>query len=41
MSEMISKVSTMASGDIRHYIEETDITMMCMQTLVVLDIFGS
>ena len=29
---LISKVSTMASGDIKHYIEETDITMMCMLT---------
>lgn len=31
----------MASGDIKHYIEETDITMMCMPTLVVITIAGS
>jgi len=37
---MISKVSTMASGDIKHYVEETDITMMCMPSLAVLDMFG-
>ena len=29
----------MASGDIKHYIEETDITMMCMPTLAVSSIF--
>jgi len=40
MAETVSKVSTMASGDIKHYVGETDITMMCMQTLAVLDISG-
>lgn len=30
----------MASGDIKHYVQETDITMMCMQTQTVHDIFS-
>jgi hypothetical protein len=30
----------MASGDIKHYIEETDITMMCTPSLAVITIYG-